>query len=44
MKTILITGATGFLGSHLVKELVKKEDTNIIAVLGRPEDKGHLLP
>lgn len=25
MKTILLTGATGFLGSHLLKELIKKK-------------------
>lgn len=43
-KTILITGASGFLGSHLITKLLDKGDTNIIAVLGRPEDKANLLP
>lgn len=44
MKTVLVTGATGFLGHHLVKELLKQEDTKVIAILGRPEDKANALP
>lgn len=44
MKTVLITGATGFLGHHLVSELLKRGDTIIIAILGRPEDKANVLP
>lgn len=44
MKTVLVTGATGFLGHHLVKELLKQEDAKIIAILGRPEDKANALP
>lgn len=44
MKTVLITGASGFLGHHLVSELLKRGDTNVIAILGRPEDKANALP
>ena len=44
MKTVLITGASGFLGHHLVKRFVERGDTQIIAVLGRPEDKANELP
>lgn len=44
MKTILITGASGFLGHHLVKSFIERVDTNVIAILGRPEDKANALP
>lgn len=44
MKTVLITGASGFLGHHLVKSFIERGDTKIIAVLGRPEDKANALP
>ena len=44
MKTVLITGASGFLGYHLVKSYIERGDTTIIAVLGRPEDKANALP
>ena len=43
MRTILVTGATGFLGHHLVQELLCLGDS-VIAVLGRPEDKANSLP
>ena len=39
MKTVLITGASGYLGHHLVKSFVERGDTKIIAIGGRPEDK-----
>ena len=44
MKTVLVTGASGFLGHHLVRELLKRENTKVIAILGRPEDKANALP
>lgn len=44
MRTILVTGATGFLGHHVVKELLKSNDVNVIAIGGRPEDKANELP
>lgn len=44
MKTVLITGATGFLGHNLVNSFIERGDTYVIAVLGRPEDKANTLP
>lgn len=44
MKTILVTGATGFLGQSVVNELLKNEEYDIIAIGGRPEDKVNPLP
>lgn len=44
MKTILITGATGFLGQVLVNELLRNEEYAIIAIGGRPEDMANPLP
>ena len=44
MKKIIITGASGFLGHHIVKALLKRGDTNIIAILGKPGDKSNVLP
>ena len=43
MKTVLVTGSTGFLGFHLIKELLKHDELHIIAIGGRPEDKANLL-
>lgn len=43
-KTILVTGASGFLGSHLIAKMLDRGDTKVIAILGRPEDKGNYLP
>lgn len=44
MKSVLITGASGFLGHHLVKSIIERGDTEILAVLGKPEDKANALP
>lgn len=44
MRTILVTGATGFLGHNLIKELLKEDDIKVIAIMGRPEDKANDLP
>lgn len=44
MRKVLITGASGFLGHHLVKSIIERGDTEIIAVLGKPEDKANDLP
>lgn len=44
MKTVLVTGATGFLGHNLIKELLKEDDVKVIAIMGRPEDKANDLP
>ena len=44
MKTVLVTGASGYLGSNLIASLLENEDNRVIAVLGRPEDKANSLP
>lgn len=38
MKKIVVTGAGGFIGGHLVKYLMDKEDCNIVAVDQKPLD------
>lgn len=44
MRTILVTGASGFLGHFVVKELLKNPEFEIVAIGGRPEDKTNPLP
>ncbi|MBO6032577.1 MAG: NAD(P)-dependent oxidoreductase [Prevotella sp.] len=44
LKRILVTGATGYLGYHVVLELLKSEEYQIYAIGGRPEDKANPLP
>lgn len=44
MRTILVTGASGFLGHFVVRELLKYPEFAIIAIGGRPEDKANPLP
>lgn len=44
MKTVLVTGASGYLGSNLIASLFEIENCRVIAVLGRPEDKSNFLP
>ena len=36
-KTVLIAGATGYLGRFLVAEYMKREDWNVIALVRKPE-------
>ena len=44
MRRILVTGASGFLGHYVVKELLKYPEFEIVAIGGRPEDKATPLP
>lgn len=44
MKTVLVTGATGFLGQSIVKELLRHDSYGVIAVEGLPGDKVNPLP
>ena len=44
MRRILVTGASGFLGHFVVKELLKNHEFEIVAIGGRPEDKANPLP
>lgn len=42
MKRVLLTGANGFLGTQIARQLISKEDLEIIALV-RAEDKDHAL-
>lgn len=42
MKTILVTGATSFIGINLIKEILK--DYKVIAVVRPNSEKVSLLP
>ena len=44
MKTILVTGATGYLGHYVVLELLKNAEFHVLAIGGRPQDKTNPLP
>ena len=44
MRTVLVTGASGFLGHYVVKELLNNPEFEIVAIGGRPEDKANPLP
>ncbi len=41
-KIITVFGASGFLGTHVVRELVKREDVLVRAVCRNPDDAMHL--
>lgn len=43
MKTILVTGASGYLGHNIVNQLASSRETKIIAVLGKPGDYEYSL-
>lgn len=40
----MVTGATGFLGQSVIKELLNKDSFEVVAIGGRPEDKVTPLP
>lgn len=37
--TVFLTGATGFLGTQIVRRLIKKENCNIIVLIRGPDDE-----
>lgn len=41
---VLVTGASGYLGSNLIASLLKKRGIEVLAILGRPEDKTNQFP
>ncbi|MEE8257205.1 MAG: SDR family oxidoreductase [Acidobacteriota bacterium] len=43
MKTILVTGATGFLGKHLVAQLKEEEKTARLRVFCRDSRSGTMI-
>ena len=43
MKKILITGASGFLGVHLIEAIIRETDHEVIALTSRPEKLRQLM-
>ena len=44
MKTVLVTGSTGFLGKSLVTHLLNNQNLHVIAVLGRHKEESIPFP